>query len=753
MSKTQGKRSIKPVTPRMLAFGALALGLLFRGGGVEGSGRGAIAEVLIEVVPMTPVAEALTATFWARQWKGDGTEVVDHFPIQAPMSMAYKTAMGRPTEVWVTSDGGWSPTYLLAASEARSEQKIRLYPTATLRGKLSVSAGENLPPELTIRFEQAADTRAEVAIPRSTVSCGMEEGVFSCPVPASNLDLRLKAKGFVAHYRFGLRLEAGAVRELERGASVVGRVENGRNGNPLPGARIELVAEKMGRAASRAARQRQEQAVLSTEAGKDGFFQISGVPPGQYQVSAKKEKLGESGTRRIRVFEDKELTLTKALRVFPPAGLEVVLSNDTDPFGKPWRVSLQALGGRRAPRFALRRTAEPPYRWRVGNLPRGEYGLSVLDGMGSSWAFHRVTIAGEDVLQELAIDFVAIDGSVTLDGEPLQATLWFGGRSGARRLKLESDSEGKYSGLLPEAGRWPIDLESADPPISRRFREIEIPAPENGSTRFDFSLADLRLEGQIQDEDGNGLPGFVLVTRPEERPDQISADADGRFERRGLDAGTFSVQAFISGAAASSELRTVHLKEGKALDPLELVIEDSLVLEGKVISQWGGVAGAQVLAQALSQDKAANLIVPQDQTDVTGAFRLRLPAAVDSVVLMIAALGYGLTSRRVDPSTSQPLSIRVFRQAGTLFLKFGPETTLQDFDRKYWLSHNGNPLSFSLLYRWQQIYNDLDPSTEDQLRIPMLEFGEYALCRRGAESSKCQRDVLSPFGEISLMAR
>lgn len=53
-------------------------------------------------------------------------------------------------------------------------------------------------------------------------------------------------------------------------------------------------------------------------------------------------------------------------------------------------------------------------------------------------------------------------GRVTLGDDPLAATLWFGGRSGVRRIRFDSDEKGRFDGWLPEEGTWPVDLVSEE---------------------------------------------------------------------------------------------------------------------------------------------------------------------------------------------------------------------------------------------------------------------------------------------------
>jgi hypothetical protein len=319
---------------------------------------------------------------------------------------------------------------------------------------------------------------------------------------------------------------------------------------------------------------------------------------------------------------------------------------------------------------------------------------------------------------------------------------------------MDSTADDGYVGVLPRAGEWPVDLEVPDQSLRRRYRSVKVPFPVEGWAKLDFDLADLRIEGTIKDSKGRPTRGFVLLSSVDSRTDQLFSDEQGVVEARGLAEGKYYAQAFVSGGGASSELVEFSLDKKSSPKALDFKLEESLVFEGLVSSEWGGVPGALVLAKPGTDASPTTLLTSQANTDAAGSFRLTVPKGTDHVDVVVAAPGYGLKAVRLQTvAGNRPQGIRVFREAGSLKIGFPAEVQPEKILNHYRLEQNGIEISAGVLRSWAQTYTDPGEPSQGTLVIPMMEFGAYAWCRNGSAPERCQQKALAPFGEASFEAQ
>lgn len=314
-----------------------------------------------------------------------------------------------PAKLWQLSleaPGYWSPPVIVnpAAGPATAE----LWPQARIVGSVRVEAGETRPKELAVRFRPSLVPGKALPFSEQTVTCPVEEnGAWTCTVPASRLDLRVKAKGFIAHYRWGADLPAGlpwslGALTLQRGASVVERVEaqdgpfkphgdwdvdveatapvlsrrvrkiavEPRAGGVarleirLPDTRVagEVVDEKGAKVAMARvlALELETARPMMVFAGKDGHFELAGMPPGPLTVSAETPN-AQSDAVIVAVAEKN-----------PPAPLQLVV--------RPRRQVEGTVAGPLGPVAGARVLAVASARGSEGFLPASAQALTDVEG-------------------------------------------------------------------------------------------------------------------------------------------------------------------------------------------------------------------------------------------------------------------------------------------------------------------------------------------------------------------------------------
>lgn len=199
-------------------------------------------------------------------------------------------------------------------------------------------------------FRRASAILAAVALwtgllPAGASAVGLKS-CKQCSFPATRLDLRLQAEGFVPQYSWDVEvrpqepLDLGPYRLL-RGASLIGRVQvDGPAGGPS--SEVELRPARMSPPPSREAAGRDEQRSLRTRVNARGFFQLTGVPAGEYRAVARLAGYAPGPSLPLTVQAGAEAELREPLVLHRPLALEVRLHPPLDPYGQPWQLLLLA---------------------------------------------------------------------------------------------------------------------------------------------------------------------------------------------------------------------------------------------------------------------------------------------------------------------------------------------------------------------------------------------------------------------------
>ncbi len=651
--------------------------------------------------------------------------------------------------------------FILTGAASALPTRVPVVPVALIQGRLTLPEGQALPGSLQAALKAVPAGRVAEAL---TVGCSVREGRFACPAPAGRFDIRLRAEGCVSHFRWDVDLPAwkpldwGTV-ELAPGASIAGWVE-AEGGRPLgPDCRVtavpfgaEITAPSAGRAGAVAS--------LSAPVNERGFFHLDGVAPGRYSVTAAQSGFAPADAT-VQVLAGREADLIQPLILSLPLEVEISVTPPLDPTGDTWTLQLS----RRAPGFKQvkelgRRSVPPAGLLRWPGLSRGTYLVSVIRPDGTPWHREEIAVDGDGAPVALRLDLVEVEGTVTLGGEPVGAALMFGGTFGDSRQRFDADEAGEFSGLLPRAGDWPVEVKAAEPDIEVFLPRVEV-RPLKGETRarVEIALPDTRLRGRVVDERRRPVSTALLDVTPSGDPGnrgmQKLVGPDGEFEIRGLPEGLAVIEA--TGREGKSDQMSVLLKEGTDPQVLELVIRKLRRVDGRVLAPSGAVPGATLLFGPAQQEVPA---MHFRFTGPEGEFWLEVPEGTREVVYWVSAPGFAFRFGRMPlPAPGQPLTVRVDQQGGTLDLDLSPPGS--DPSAGFFvLAHQGGVVSGPWIDNWGTIHGGARRAA-DRLTWDGMEPGLYSLCRAstatfpalqatGFQGASCVAGVLEPAGDLTL---
>lgn len=569
-----------------------------------------------------------------------------------------------------------------------------------------------------------------------------ELGRFRCHLPAGKRSVALKAPGYAALYLWGVLLEPGTRREmgpleLVRGSSVAGWVI--RAFDKGPGARARVTLNLQGEHKN----DKMSHQEFVVKADDRGFFQFTGLSPGAYVLRAELAD-GASPPVVVSTTEGMETVLRAPLTVYARKSVSVVVSPPQDLNDNPWRVELWDQDFARGS-FSLvaRQVAGPQGECVFSQVLPQEYVLRVKSVDGQSFFHKRVDLSQEDVVF-VALEMLPVRGVVRLGDEPVKATLYFGGKSGAEKIVAASNQEGLFSCVLPRPGRWVVQVEAPELHLSR-FQELEIARPRRrGDCRVEIALPATRLSGQVVDTEGRAVKALVNVSGSVETVSQVFTGEDGKFLFRGLGPGWLWIQAETP--SASSKRHGVVLTEGME-HQLVLVVEPRVSLAGHVRFASAAVAGAALYFHRSNQPG----IVSEEartQTALDGSFEVSLPPGRYAVVVEAPGFCRELFPTSVA-SQNPPLSLNLRQDCGTLVLGLPNQGKGEEL-----------VVGVGGFWEWVSTYEDwarrhgveFEPTSG---KVPGLASATYHFCRvaqgpEGFAFRECRQGFLPPGGELRL---
>lgn len=485
------------------------------------------------------------------------------------------------------SGGGFRPgeaTGLeLSPGERHDGVRIELERGGTLTGSVLAPDGRPLPD-------------ATVRVSPNLVWGGIEgrtdgDGRYRLPgLPEGVLQVRADHPDFVAAVR-EITAGDGEIQldlQLGSGHRVGGRVVDD-GGSPIAGARV-MLGGQANRNLLRPARTR-----------ADGRFEIDGVAPGWWRISASKEGWVQAEEApRIEVdgpVSGVELRLT--------AGAAVVGHVRGVDLAEIARLRVAAGAEDHAP-YGSTRTGTVDYEggYRIEGLTPGTWRVMAILGEGEGMASGVVELAPGQ--QEARLDLevagdVVVTGRVTLGGRPLSGSeVSLTGRDRVSFARARTGADGRFRIARLERGRYELSVQDYVEGVAER-REIDL----DGDREVTIEIEAGEVAGRVIDADtGAPLAGVELQLRAAGGSfgDAIasrtrSASPDGGFRLRGVAAGSYRLHARREGYGGAGV--EVEVPPGGATEGVEVALPPAA---GAVILVRGasGAASGYVKVAALA---------------------------------------------------------------------------------------------------------------------------------------------------------
>lgn len=695
---------------------------------------------------------------------------VREWAIEVPGRRVVDLAVGRGWTVSASCPGLWAPEERIEPGSEEVTVRFSLVPAGRLGGRFETAGRAVEEDEVRLRLD-AADSRAGAGWEPATLSCPLDRGRFECEVPAGEIDARLAVEGFAPHYGWGLQVPAGGVLDLGaleaiEGASVAGWVrvfpgpEEGapeEPAGPREASVLVTVEPVFQGAVDGAERRRLEVRGDRTGADERGFFQLTGLAPGTYELTASLPGYSPARVSPVVLDRAEEEVIEDLVELVPLVTLEAYFDPPQDVAGRPWRVRL--LGEDRGTAGATLREqvehgpATVAGYWSARGLAVGPYTLRVEDAGGSIWSDLPVEVTPAMAPLNVQLSAVAVEGEVLLGDEPAAAEVVFGTTTRTPSVRMKSDEEGRFRGVLPNEGEWPLEIALAGRP-PQALNPVEVRRGPGGIARVSLRLPDTLLAGEVVTENGEPASGVqVLVMREEARASPLEreagiehrrrreaslvTDSEGRFKIEGLLPARLDLMAHD--ATRASSWTRVEIAEDRDTEPVRLVLRERSKVSGFVVSPDGPVPGAAVVG--FSRGRAASLdLFAHGVTGADGSFTIELTAGTERFDLLVAPPGYDVVLRRLAVAP-EPLAIEVGRSDSRLVLeRVGPGTVV---------AHGGAELPIEALLSALFPLGRVEYERHDRLGIAGLEPGPYAACPKD-RGSGCASGFLGQGAELVL---
>jgi hypothetical protein len=651
-------------------------------------------------------------------------------PVTSRADLSLSLPPGSKWEVSAELPGFWVPRKALTVGppEQPGQLSLDLWPLGTISGQIKAKdRAVPLPKQILVETLAAPPNLKRPGAPKGAMDCPVDKkGAWSCSLPAATFDLVISAQGFIPHYRWGVRVPAGkplslGTLELERGNSVAGWIAV-EDGSIEPEHCIARLAFLVAGGANLKSVSDLKRAVFQREVSKDGFFQFTGLAPGTYILEVQQPGYPAARLSPVRVESGVETFLREPVMLRRSLALQFEVHPPQDWLGRSWRAEVFKITETPPNPLVFEGLTDEDGRLTVPGQSSGRFRVSLGDSLGNRLYSGEHSIVDLSTIPEpIEVRFVTIDGRVRLGAEPLEATLWFGGRSGATAVKMDADVEGRFHGVLPRAGLWRIEVEAAEPGFPTWAR-TEVRAGRSGKASLNIDLPDTRIFGRVVDEEGKPVPKSDVLAVGESVDLHDMADANGGFELRGLPEGPLWLGA-ESGSQISDRAYAMVI-EGRTIGPIELRLHPTKQLTGVVASPQGPVAGSRVTVLARTSEGGGAVAT----TGTDGAFQVNLHQRVSRVGVIVSAPGFAL--RAFDSSIGgESLSLQVSEEKGNLEVTLpmtGEELARENLILAAF--QNGLPVPASILSQWAYDHGQPLGENDGVLRVPDVAPGDYRVC-------------------------
>ncbi|HYC89398.1 MAG TPA: carboxypeptidase-like regulatory domain-containing protein [Thermoanaerobaculia bacterium] len=570
---------------------------------------------------------------------------------------------GTEWEVSVAAAGFWAPSVRWTAERP---QTVRLWRTGRVHAV--IQAKEKLT-AVRLAVTSPPDPRRAPEIPQGTsFDCSSASASeWSCDVPATTLDVAIRAEGYAPHYLWDAKVPAGGTLRLgevtlQKGGSLLAWLDPetlGRLDQP-----VKAILRRESLPAPSATAMRVSEPLAEATFSKKGVAHLSPLPAGRYVLEARAE--GHVPAQlNVEVYEGKESAVRRPIELHPAVTVRLRIEPALAPDGVPWQLELwrrvpygsgsEKAGGGAASQEGL---------FEAKNQAEGPLRVVLYDGKRNVLDSRELTIAAGGGDSTLTLHPIALEGTVKIGGNALpRASLLFGGSGGAQKIRVKADEEGRFTVTLPRAGEWPVDVTASAESVATTARVTV--ADGDQSVAIDLPAGE--LSGWVRDSSGQRLAGARVELFAGGGVLSRVTDAEGVFRFRGVPAGALSVRATDPrNEEYSPESRVTMADGGGRIENVELKIESLRSIHGFVRSGGVAVPGARVNAYALLGGTAQQERVT---TDLQGRFALDIPLASATVTLVVGVAGRTLHPFTVVP-VEQGVEVDVAPRGGELRLRW-----------------------------------------------------------------------------------
>jgi len=650
-------------------------------------------------------------------------------------SMHFRAARGSRWILRSNISGWWMPQELLVVDGAAIERKI--WRATRVSGTVRVADAKTARPDaLQITIEKSPVFGEAAKLPSGAMAeCPVDgEGRFACDIPIGKVDLAFRAAGFIPHYRWGTTLVADVplkvgTLDLKRGASVAAWVAQ-EDGRTPPKKAVARLGWAIAPGADGELAERLSRPVAVTNVLPSGFFQLTGIEPGTYELSIAQEGFADARIYPIEVQRNAETSIKRVITLTKAVDLQIRIEPPTID-GNDWRVRayrLSDFGGGALPSSVFDGVSHDG-EITIRGQGKGRFVVRVADGENNPWAAPEISHDEiETTPHIIRIDAVQVTGTVLRADRPVATTLWFGGRRGAVHVKANSAEDGTFSIALPHEGKWRVEIATNNAGVAEVETNIDADAARRAT--ITLRMPDHRVKGIVQTRDGRPEAGANVVFSNGSTMLNARSDESGRFLFDGVPAGTARLRA-RGRANTQSATEVVEVGEdATVIGPVVLQMLSGKSFEGRVVSAGQPVVGAVLVFRAPGFGDSSVT------TDLEGRFTANLPQAVDVATVTVFPPGHALRAFQVTID-DRPAELNVTRNGGTLRLIRKSSETRSGGAPQFF--QNATPIPMTDLLRWIDSQNawSSDPNRMD---IPNLAPGNYRICIAAA----CQDIQLAP---------
>jgi hypothetical protein len=666
--------------------------------------------------------------------------------LAAAATMVRETAMDTPLTVdlapgtWaldVRGNDTWHAQQTFTVSGDHTAVTANVWPAAIIQGRLAVAGMKN---GISLRATFAPPDSAPA--PLGTIDCSVDDKqAFVCRLPATALDVRLRIRGYVTRFFWNQQLAAkrlvdtGTIHFVP-GAVLLGRVEIAADVPAAP--RTVRVS-----ASPANADQNARKVAMAAPLEDRGFFHIDGLPPGKYEVTAAGGKF-RSRSLSIVVLPGLTAEMRDVLRIETPKSLRVVMNPPLDPSGKPWHVTVSQHLSEHHIEPISGSAASASGEWSSPPMYGGTYQLVVAASDGDPWYTDDVQAGDFEVTKNIDFAMQNVDAFVRLGDKPLHGTVALS--AGTSTITFDTDDRGTWKGVLPASpAAWNAEITSDTPPVRRSIHNLRL------NRRAESKDAELRIDlplnaimGTVARKDGKALEGALVRISGGESLQQLDVAQDGSFFVAGLASGryTLSATAFLMDSPAVD----VVVEDGGVPDPVRLVLDDSTKIHGQVVSDFGPVAGAEIV---IASTDVPQSVSQNNVTDEKGEFSTTVSPGAREIDVFVAAPGFALKMFHTRIREAS-LIVPVDQRGGNLTVPAphdgGP--------RHPYLVHNG------MWYPADALDGRFARQESNRVVIRAIDPGAYTLCvathdeanaaRHGIMFARpCSNVFLAPYGNAS----